>query len=517
MAYDFKYKPAGETLRQFMLDDHFFRGVRGPVGSGKSVACCVEIFRRAAMQKPGKDGKRKSRWAVVRNTNPQLKTTTIKTWIDWFPEDVFGRFGWSVPYNHNISIGDVELEVLFLALDREEDVRKLLSLDLTGVWVNEAREVSKSIIDACTMRVGRFPSIKDGGPSWYGVICDTNAPEDDHWWPIMAGEAPMPDNVPREEALMLVKPEDWVFYNQPPGMLEIKNDSGEVEKYIGNQMAENFNNLPADYYKKIITGKTKSWIDVYVLNKLGTIESGKAIYPMFSEQVHIAKEKLHPIPNLPVYIGIDFGLTPAAAFGQRLPSGRWQIFHEIVTRDMGAVRFSELLRNQIQVICPDNELHIYGDPAGDFRAQTDEVTPFQILRANGIKAYPAPSNDPVLRIESVQAPLNRMVDGFPGFQIDSSCATLIKGFRGGYNYRRVSVSGEVRYEEKPTKNKYSHVHDALQYLFIGAGEGRSLTTNANKPAQVANGRSNWNIWDQRSGFGKNKGWSNLSRRNSTGW
>ena len=85
MSFKFDYKPSGETVRQFMVDDHFFRGLRGPVGSGKSVACCVEIFRRAAAQKAGKDGKRKSRWAVVRNTNPQLKTTTIKTWIDWFP------------------------------------------------------------------------------------------------------------------------------------------------------------------------------------------------------------------------------------------------------------------------------------------------------------------------------------------------------------------------------------------------------------------------------------------------
>jgi len=517
LGYNFEYKPSGDTIKEFMKDDSFFRGIRGPVGSGKSVSCCVEIFRKAASQKKSPDGKRKSRWAIVRNTNPQLKTTTIKTWIDWFPEEHFGKFMWSVPYTHRIAIGDIDLEVLFLALDRPEDVRKLLSLDLTGVWVNEAREVAKTIVDACTMRVGRYPSMKDGGPSWYGVICDTNAPEDDHWWPIMAGESPMPDHMNREDALMMVKPDDWHFYTQPPGMTEVKNEDGEVVRYGRNIKAENYNNLPADYYPKIITGKSKSWIDVYVLNKLGTIEEGKAIYPMFNEQVHIAKEKIHTDPNSDVYIGIDFGLTPAAAFAQRTASGRWTVIHEVVTTDMGAVRFAELLRNEISRVCPDNELHIYGDPAGDFRAQTDEVTPFQILRANGIKAVPAPSNDPVLRIESVQAAMNRLVDGMPGFLIDSGCVTLIKGFRGGYHYRRIQVSGEARYEEKPTKNKYSHVHDAIQYLFLGAGEGRNLTTNANRPTRVSNGRKNWSIWDQRSGFGKPRGWDKTSRQNSTGW
>ena len=75
----FKYKPDGRVLKEFMRDDSFFRGLRGPVGSGKSVACCIEVIRRALLQKPSEDGKRKSRWAVIRNTNPQLKTTTIKT------------------------------------------------------------------------------------------------------------------------------------------------------------------------------------------------------------------------------------------------------------------------------------------------------------------------------------------------------------------------------------------------------------------------------------------------------
>ena len=122
-----------------MKDDNFFRGIRGPVGSGKSVGCCVEIFRRALEQKKDQNGKRKSRWAVIRNTNPQLRTTTIKTWRDWFPEDQYGKCHWSVPYTHWLKVGEVELEVLFLAIDRPEDVKKLLSLELTGVWINEAR------------------------------------------------------------------------------------------------------------------------------------------------------------------------------------------------------------------------------------------------------------------------------------------------------------------------------------------------------------------------------------------
>ena len=41
------YKPDGDTLKEFLKNKSFFRGIRGPVGSGKSVACCIEIIKTA--------------------------------------------------------------------------------------------------------------------------------------------------------------------------------------------------------------------------------------------------------------------------------------------------------------------------------------------------------------------------------------------------------------------------------------------------------------------------------------
>lgn len=480
----FSYKPDGETLRAFMRDDSFFRGLRGPVGSGKSVCCCVEVFRRALAQAPGPDGKRKSRWAVIRNTNPQLKTTTIKTWLDWFPEDVFGRFSWSPPFTHHIRKGDLDMEVIFLALDSPEDVKKLLSLELTGAFINEAREVPKSIIDACTMRVGRYPSQRDGGPTWSGVIADTNAPDEDHWWPIMAGDVPPPDHMTREEVLTLITPQGWRFFTQPSAMREERDRDGNVSGYKDNPERENAKGLKPVYYEQIIQGKAKAWIDVYVMNRYGALMDGKQVYPQFSDDLHVAKEKLLPAPGSPIFIGIDFGLTPSAIFGQ-LVRGQWRILHELVAQDMGIVRFSELLRQDMASKFPGYEFRVWGDPAGDFRAQTDETTPFQILRAAKIIAYPAPSNDVALRIEAVASALNRLVDKQPAFLVDPSCVNLLKGFRGGYCYRRYYATGGERYDTKPDKNKYSHPHDALQYLLMGAGEGRSLTrTGQNTDTRV---------------------------------
>ena len=491
---EFTYKPDGDVLKKFMKGKSFFRGIRGPVGSGKSVACCVEVFRRSLEQKKNDQGIRKSRWAIIRNTNPQLRTTTIKTWLDWFPEDVWGKFHWSVPYTHHIQQDELDIEILFLALDRPEDVKKLLSLELTGIWINEAREVPKSIIDACTMRVGRYPSMREGGASWSGVIADTNAPEEDHWWAIMAGEVPIPDYIPREQAQMLIKPDNWSFYVQPSAMKEKLDEKGDVDSYEVNKSAENISNILETYYPNLIRGKTKSWIDVYVMNKLGSIQEGKPVYPQFVSETHIAEEEIPIAVGVPLYIGVDFGLTPAAVFGQKV-RGRWLLQSEIVAIDMGIVRFAELLRQEIATRFSGLDVNIIGDPAGDFRAQTDESTPFQILRGAGLRAIPAPSNSVDLRLESVASQLTKMADGQPAFLIDRRCPTLIKGFQGGYCYRRMQVSGE-RYDDKPEKNMYSHIHDALQYLMLGAGEGRQLIAGQ-QPLSSFNAKKDYDVFKRK--------------------
>ena len=482
------YKPPGNVAKTLMKDPSFVRGLRGPVGSGKSVTCCMEIMRKATQQKPNEKGVRRTRWAVVRNTNPQLKTTTIKTWRDWFDDDL-GRFIWSPPYTHhlNFALADktiVECEVIFLALDKTEDVKKLLSLELTGVWVNEAREISKSIVDACTMRVGRFPSMRDGGPSWFGVIMDTNAPDETHWWGIMSGEVPTPEYLTTDEKLLLVKPDDWNFFSQAGAMKEKLDDSGSLIGYEDNSQSENRNNLQPDYYNKIILGKSPAWVKVYVLNQYQALMDGKPVYPTFRKDTHVSKEAIEPSDQNDVIVGIDFGRSPSAVFCQNLSLGRWIIFGEYVTQDMGAQRFAEGLKREIARNKWDKlTFRFIGDPAGNQMAQTNETTPFMILRAAGIKAYPANTNDTSIRIEAVEAVINRLVDGKPGMVISPICTNLISGFEGGYNYKRMVYMGSEKYDEKPNKNRFSHVHDALQYAMLGGGEGRRVLSG-NQPIKI---------------------------------
>lgn len=489
------YTSAGPVLSRFLRSDSFVQAIRGPVGSGKSVGCAIKILRVGCQQAPDKDKVRKTRWAVVRNTYAELKTTTIKTWREWFNDD-WGKFTWSAPYTHMIRVAlpdktTLEIEVIFLALDRPEHVKKLLSMELTGVWINEAREITKPIVDACTMRVGRYPSQRDTGPTWFGVIMDTNSPDEQHWWAIMSGECLAPEYMTAEEKLLLVKPDDWEFFTQPPAMFETLNDEGDLKGYELNEARENATGCTADYYTKIMTGKDRRWIKVYILNKYQTLTDGKAVFPTFRRETTVAKSPINPVPEIDVIVGIDFGRTPSAIFCQQFPNLRWTVFHELLATDMGAARFAGVIRREILSLGIDGEdwnVRFYGDPAGEAKSQTDENTPFMILRANGVPAIRAPSNDVSVRLEAVEGVLGRMCDGLPGLLISPTCPNLIAGFEGGYQYRRIQSSGEAKYDDKPDKNRFSHPHDGLQYALLGGGEAKHVLSNTktrNRPSKPA--------------------------------
>ncbi len=438
------------TLATFHASNAFVRGIRGPIGSGKSVGMCWEIYTRAMEQAKAPDGVRRSRWLITRNTYGELTTTTLKTWLDWFPEDVCGRVVHGAPITQMCKFthadgSRVDLEVWFLALDRPDHVKKLLSMEVTGAWMNEAKEQPKAILDALTGRVGRYPSQRDGGPTWYGVILDTNSPDADHWWYKLAEETRSPD---------------YLFLSQPGG------DTAE---------AENVANLPQGYYQRLLTGKTDEWIKGFVKGQYGFVMDGKPVYPEFIDNIHVGSVAYNP--NLPVFAGIDFGLTPAATFMQRGHFGHLGVFDELVTEDMGAVRFSGLFRDKMATY-KITQATSTGDPAGDSRAQTDEKTAFQILAAEGVIASPAHTNDFSLRREAVVRPMSRLIDGRPGLLIDPRCRMLRKAMAGGYCYRRLKVTGEEKFHDVPDKGMYSHVAESLQYNCLGVGEGREVIRSA---------------------------------------
>lgn len=436
-GFDIHYTYAhAPTLGRFALSNARVRAIVGPFGSGKSSAAAVEVIRRALAHPPCKDGISRSRWLVVRNTYDQLYSTTVKTFCDWFPPE---HFGYLVKDENTYYINRFEgrqIEVKFQALDRPDHVRKLKSLEYTGVWLNEASEIPWAIVDAAEGRLqGRYPRQSDmpeGVTYWQGCWMDTNPPDVDSKF----------YNVFEE-----LKPEGWEVYHQPSGL---------------RPQAENLPFLAPGAYEKMCIGKSNEWIDVYVHGKYGFVADGKPVYPDYNDSAHIA-EGIAPIKGVPILRGWDFGLSPACILTQQTPSGNFLVFDEIVGSDMGADKISDDVLAYCGREYPDYQFRDYGDPAGAQRSQADEKTCFDILRGKGIAIQPGLSQDLELRIGSVKKALNTLANGKPVLRLHPRCRKIRKGFMGGYRFRRLQTSAE-RYGDVPDKNEYSHPHDALQYV-----------------------------------------------------
>jgi hypothetical protein len=458
---------ASPTMAKFHNSPSFVRSLFGPIGSGKSVACVIEMLRISfTVQEPEftdpkfPNGVRKSRWVVVRNTYRELIDTTIQTFFDWYPESAGKYHKQDMKFTTVQRLPDgtsAHVEFLFRALDKPDDIKKLLSLEVTGGWLNEAREIPKAIMDMLIGRLGRYPRKIEGqgGATRHCLIMDTNPPDSDHWY---------------HRVFEVEKPEGYEIFYQPSGLSE---------------KAENIRNLPTNYYQNMMAGKDQEWINVYVHGQYGFVQNGKPVWQEYKDDIHHTDSEIVLHPTWQIYIGIDFGLTPAAVFGVRTPSDQIIVIDELVSTDMDAKTFGRLLKQKLMAEYPNYTFSVCGDPAGDQRAQSDSSTPFMMLQSSGISAYPAWTNDPVIRIGAVAQPMKRLDSaGNPGFLIGPKAPIIRKACAGGYKYKRLQVTGEERFTDVPDKNRYSHPADALQYMMLAMGEGTALISSADSNTKL---------------------------------
>ncbi len=472
-----KYRPQGEILCRFGLSTADVQIIMGPLGSGKTKAVVFKIMKLISEQTPDANGIRKSRIAVIRNTYPDLQTTTIREFKECVSPAVgVMKNGHPPMFHFNFELPDgtvVEATCDFLALDRLEDVRKLRGTQYTFGWLNEIKELPKPVLDMLLGRIDRYP--QPGFSKWVGIIADTNAWDEDHWLETL------------EEEKIQGGLEGYEFFMQPGAVKKVDPDFPGSSKSMNgtywavNPIAENLVVLRPAYYQRQIAAKKDDWIKVNLANEKGLSLDGKAVHPDYQESTHRASKPLKALLNVPIFVGMDYGLTPAASFWQRTPMGVWHALEEIVFEDGDAVKLADAIKITIGEmkaglgLNPANNESLRfifrGDPAGDERAAGDSSqTVFKILRLNGIPALAASTNDPSMRRAALDRPLTRMVNGQPGLLVSPKCKYLRKGLAGGFQYKRIQVKGDERFQNKPDKNFFSHIVEAAEYALMDAGE-----------------------------------------------
>jgi len=430
------------TVERFMHDQTRIRIIVGPLGSGKTMGMIMELMRWACSQ-PAHNGVRYTRFALIRNTLQQLRQTVLSDTMSYlqgmahyYTTDSTIQFRLTLPDRTRL-----HSDWMLLPLDSKEDVRRLLSLQLTGAWINEIREVPFDIMRPLLGRCGRYPSKALGGAARRGIIADTN---------------PWPTDSPYHDRTVLNPHPAWKLFLQPSGL---------------SADAENVENLPDGYYDELMSDKDPDWCSVHVEAQWGTSNAGQAVFRRtFHAPTHVKDMGVVVNPMRPVMVGMDFGRTPCAVIGQHDNYGRAIIMKEIVTESMGLIQMVEEHLKPVLLAPPfaGRRIFIVGDPAGAAKSQLSEETNFDILKEQGFLAYPASTNAIEPRLLAVDRLLRQTLMGEPALQISrTGCPTLIQAMGDKYRYRR-KRDGQM--EDLPEKlHPWSDICDSLQYFALGTG------------------------------------------------
>lgn len=458
---------APPTVSRLMMSDAFVRLIAGPVGSGKTTGLVFELMRRSLMQSTCLDGFRHTRFAILRQTLQQLKQTVLKEVAHWFSGIARWKVSESTIYFH---FGDVRSEWILMPLEEPEDRRRLLSMNLTGAMVNEAIEIDYELMNDIAGRCGRYPTGADGGCTWNGIVMDTNMP---------------PEGTPWHRAMTVI-PEDWEIYIQPGGLQpDAENLDWLVQTPATLQLPIGHPDRLAQgrtYYERLARSNNLNWVKRYVHAEFGPDPEGTAVYAgSFRYPFHVIPT-LDPVPNMPLYVGQDFGRDPWSIIMQPDYRGRICCLQEVPGISIG-------LRTHLRQNLRPALMHprysrlpviVIGDPSGVAKSQYDEVNGFDVLKQEGFACMPAGTNDIDTRIRSVEYYLLQQREGGPAMLFDASlCPTLVQGMNGMYRYGRTSLDDS---KATPDKNPWSHPCDAHQY-----GTMATLGNTAKQLAKVMRG------------------------------
>lgn len=518
-----EFYPAGAVSAAFLASTAPINIIEGPIESGKSTVTAMRVYKTICTTPTDTDGKRRSRILITRNTYPELRGSTVETFLDWFPPTTYGRFFDTEPYVYEMRFRDVIANIIFesFADDKDDTIRSLRSKEYTAAWINEGQFFPRRLVFEIASRTGRYPKREDiahhfppGGGLRQNLMIDHNAPfVEDHWIRYMRGDVPIPREMPREIARQYEKPSTVRFFRQPPALLEIlaPGGDGDVIGYSVNPIAENLEhmadgvrstlemarlvdlakqgkaNMPSPHrYIELIGGKTTDEIERDLLGRVSRTRRNATATPQFRKARHVTDPGVAPIEGTTVVICADHGLTPAVVFMQSI-NGCWVAFSELLADNMGTDEFAPLVKNHLAVNYPwtmqtDGQLGSYvawGDPQGGWRGSTATQGPFKIYAAHGITMRaPSAKDKPLLRLEAARMVLRTEQNNQPRAMFHPKCVALIAALDGGAVIRKIKTADGMRMTEELVKNSHSHVFEAWTYGLWGGGEVREMTKSA---------------------------------------
>lgn len=518
--YDFQHAP---TLKRAMMSSALVKIVQGPVESGKTHWLIMSMYRDMCSIPRCKDGIRRSRFLVVRNSSGELERGIMRSYKNIFPPKDFGEIQGKMPAIHKIKFMDVECEVEFFAFEDDSVavMRKLRSTEYTKAYINEGQYISLRMLIAVRQRTGRFPRAIDC-PDWdraKRVDMDMNAPPmNNHWVLYMRGDIDLPADMLASEKRKFNKPQDWEFFVQPGAVKPIYDHFGEIVSF---EIHPDIENLPYQDTEAILSMCQTGEIDDIkrdYMNQYVQVKDGAPRYPKFKRDWHVHKGRMKAVPGISPVIGWDPSKYGAATFWQKV-NNQWRCSHELNARNNVALqngyRFVEKMKEYLSTYYPwhsETGITCWSDPFGDRDMISEEFTYWTIAQAQGLNfSSPMPKDNPSMRLEIGTKVVSDGEYGQPKMLIcPVGAPTLVDAFDGGATMKQVKRGSDLVTQSQLLKNKHADIIESAEYAFWGGGESTSIIEvpeSARIPSRVETVEQNSSKRRFGSGSKRQRTWS----------
>lgn len=483
------FQPPGQKAAGWLHSNAPMTFIMGPVGSAKTTTGAMKCLNVARRQHPStKDGVRKAHILAVRKNYRQMHRSLLPSWFTVWPRE-FGavEFEKDGPVKHTIKLDDPTFGKILLIVEfasiGDHDIESFIrGYQPTAVWLNEVDELPPGSLGLLFQRCGRAfldekPDADEVPPAPYSKIFgDLNAPDEDNWF---------------NEDYILDTPEGCELWEQPSGFSPNAENLAALRR------------IDPDYYQnlaKTMRADSGDWaVRRFIENKTGYSRHGEPVYAEYNDRIHVGSEMMEPYPGSPIVIGVDQGLTPAAAFCQG-HDGRFLVLSELVTPEgdaesalgMGQRVGRHLLANY-PGFARRGGFVIAPDPAARQRSGGEDLRRWvEIFRQGVVEIVGAAplrmpvSNNIGLRVGPVKGFLNTNVRGEPAYQLHPRCRYIRRGMNGGYRLVRVQGKDGV-FKDKPDKGPYSHIVNAKEYAAMVADPARSASAGDHADAALGEG------------------------------
>jgi hypothetical protein len=313
----------------------------GAVRGGKTfvILYCLHLLCR---NYPG------SKWVVVREDLPALKTTTIPSFNKLIEADKYGKWNYSTPITFKYTNGS---QIIFKpeSITTDKELNSFLGLECNGFFLEQAEELTESMYDMALQRTGSH--YIDPMPKPY-IFMSFNPSQT---WTKEKIYIPYKENSLQSK----------IYYQEA-----LPSDNPHVTK----EQWESWDMLPEELKARMIKG---DWTDF----------GGKNLWLYsFRPSLHL-QDDLEFDPYLPIYECYDFNYSPTTCLllqvvKERQSEGGGMFFLKEFSVDGG----TERLCNEVNRYF-DNELKDYkgfsyvtGDVSGNQRDTRGNSTDYEIIQ-----------------------------------------------------------------------------------------------------------------------------------------